>query len=99
MVEVAELDKAKEAECNANGIVSLPVSDEFLTELSDITKQIRDEWYASAPEDAKKIYDEFLSRLWGGKIDALMNRNKKPGFSKKPVSAGSVSHGFYSRTL
>ncbi|GAK56115.1 C4-dicarboxylate transporter, substrate-binding protein [Candidatus Vecturithrix granuli] len=61
--EVAELDKAKEAECNANGIVSLSVSDEFLTELSDITKQIRDEWYASAPEDAKKIYDEFLQAV------------------------------------
>ena len=61
--EVAKLDKDKEAECNKNGIVSVPVSDEFLSELSDITKQIRSEWYDGAPEDAKKIYDEFLEAV------------------------------------
>lgn len=61
--EVAKLDKEKEAVCNENGIVSVPVSDEFLSELSDITKQIRAEWYEGAPEDAKKIYDEFLEAV------------------------------------
>jgi hypothetical protein len=36
-----------------------------------------------------------FSRLWGGKNRRSYEPDKKPGFSKNPVSAGSVSHGFY----
>ncbi len=64
-----------------------------MTELSDITKQIRDEWYASAPEDAKKIYDEFLEAV-GRKNRRSYEPDKKPGFSKTRFPAVSVLTAF-----
>lgn len=61
--KVEELDLQKEQICNDNGIVSVPVSAEFLDELTDITREIRKNWYDSAPENGKKIYDEFLEAV------------------------------------
>lgn len=61
--EVAKLDLEKEAECNQKGIITVPVSDAFLAELSDITKKIREDWLATAPEDAKALYAEFLKTV------------------------------------
>ena len=60
---VAEIDKAREATCNENGIASVEVSDELLAELSEITKQIRAEWLEGAPEDAKTVHAEFLKAV------------------------------------
>lgn len=61
--KVAQLDQQKSDECVKNGMTIVPVSDAFLAELSDITKKIREDWLASAPEDAKAIYAEFLKAV------------------------------------
>ncbi|SFG11866.1 TRAP-type C4-dicarboxylate transport system, substrate-binding protein [Desulfotomaculum arcticum] len=61
--DVAKLDKDKEALCNENGIVTVPPSQEFLNDLSDITKDIRDEWLQSAPPEAKEIVDAFQKEV------------------------------------
>jgi len=60
---VAELDKEKERICNENGIISSPVSESFMAELTEYTEEIRAEWYEDAPEEAKAIYDEFLEAV------------------------------------
>lgn len=60
---VEELDLQKEKMCNDNGIMSVPVSSEFLDELTEITREIRKEWYDSAPDNGRKIYDEFLKQV------------------------------------
>ncbi|SFR13214.1 TRAP transporter substrate-binding protein [Desulfoscipio geothermicus] len=61
--KVAELDKQKEAECNENGIETVQPSQEFLNELSSITKDIREEWLKQAPPEAKEIVSEFLKQV------------------------------------
>jgi hypothetical protein len=43
--------------------MSVPVSSRFLDELTEITREIRKEWYDSAPENGRKIYDEFLKQV------------------------------------
>ncbi len=58
---VAQLDKDREAECNTHGIATVPVSEEFLTELNKITEQIRMEWLETAPDDAKAVYEAFMN--------------------------------------
>ena len=60
---VATLDKEKEALCNENGIVSVPVTEELLDELTAITKEIREDWLAEAPPEAKEIVDKFLEQV------------------------------------
>ena len=61
--KVAELDKQKEQLCNEKGIVSVPVSDEFMKQLGAITEGIRAEWLKDAPADAKALYKEFLNKV------------------------------------
>jgi len=61
--KVAKIDKEKEALCNENGIVSVPVSAEFMDELSGVTEPIRMEWLETAPEDGQKIVAEFLEEV------------------------------------
>ncbi|MCF7934744.1 MAG: TRAP transporter substrate-binding protein [Synergistales bacterium] len=61
--KVAELDKEKEAICNEHGIVSVPISEEFMNNLTDVTADIRDEWLAKSPEEAKEIYNAFLEEV------------------------------------
>lgn len=60
---VAELDLEKESICNENGIISSPVSDQFMDELTQVTEDIRASWYKDAPEEAKSIYNEFLKAV------------------------------------
>ena len=60
---VAELDKEQERICNENGIISSPVSESFMNELTEYTEEIRAEWYEGAPKEAKAIYDEFLEKV------------------------------------
>jgi len=60
---VKETDKAKEALCNQNGIISVPVTDELKNELSKITAGIREEWLANAPADAIVIYKKFMEAV------------------------------------
>lgn len=61
--KVAQLDKEMEATSNQNGIVTIPPSKEFLNDLSKVTKQIREDWLKSAPEDARKIVQEFNKKV------------------------------------
>lgn len=60
---VKELDKEKEALCNQNGIISVPVTDELKVELSKITAGIREEWLSKAPADAIVIYKKFMAEV------------------------------------
>ncbi|MCD6362845.1 MAG: TRAP transporter substrate-binding protein [Synergistetes bacterium] len=60
---VEKLDKEKEKECNEHGIVSIPVSEEFMNELSKITEKIRKDWLKTAPPQAKEIYHKFLEKV------------------------------------
>ncbi|MEA1940197.1 MAG: TRAP transporter substrate-binding protein [Candidatus Caldatribacteriota bacterium] len=60
---VKGIDKEKEALCNQNGIVSVPVTDELKVELSKITAGIREEWLAKAPADAIVIYKKFMEQV------------------------------------
>lgn len=61
--QVAELDKEMVGISNKNGIQTVPPSNEYLNDLSKLTESIRSEWLSGAPEDAKKIYDEFKKKV------------------------------------
>lgn len=61
--EVAKLDKEKESTCNQNGIVTVQPDKEFLKELSDVTKNIREDWLKNAPQDAKDIVAAFNKKV------------------------------------
>jgi len=60
---IPKVDKEQEAISNKNGIVTIPPSKEFLNELSQVTKSIRDEWLKTAPEDAKAIVEAFNKKV------------------------------------
>jgi TRAP-type transport system periplasmic protein len=60
---VAELDKEKESISNRNGIETVPVSDALLDALTDVTKDIRNDWLKDAPEEGKAINAEFLKKV------------------------------------
>lgn len=61
--KVAKLDKEQEAISNKNGIVTVPPSKEFLTELAAITKDIREDWLKTAPPEAKQIIADFNKKV------------------------------------
>ncbi|MFQ3621741.1 MAG: TRAP transporter substrate-binding protein [Spirochaetales bacterium] len=61
--KVAQLDKEMEATSNKNGIVTLPPSKDFLKDLASVTKQIREDWLKTAPEEARKIVQEFNRKV------------------------------------
>lgn len=61
--KVAQLDRDMEATSNKNGILTIPPSKDFLTDLSKVTRQIREDWLKSAPEDARKIVQEFNRKV------------------------------------
>ncbi len=61
--KVAKLDKEKEKECNEHGIISIPVTEKFQKQLTEITRQIRKDWLSKAPADAKEIYKKFLEAV------------------------------------
>lgn len=56
-------DKEQESISNTNGIETVKPSEKFIGELEKITEKIRAEWLKSAPEDGKKIYDEFMKKV------------------------------------
>lgn len=53
------MDAEMEKICVDHGIVAVPPTDEFIQALYDKTSSIREDWLASAPDAAKKIYEEF----------------------------------------
>lgn len=57
--KIQPMDKEWEGICNKNGITTVPPSQEFLDELSEVTKNIREEWLATAPAEAKEIVAKF----------------------------------------
>jgi len=61
--KVAQLDKDQEAISNKGGIKTVPPSKEFLDQLSDVTKGIREEWLKKAPPEAKTIVEEFNKKV------------------------------------
>ncbi len=61
--KVAQLDKEKEALCNEKGIVTVKPSKEYLDELAAITKNIREEWLKTAPQEAKEIVEKFQKQV------------------------------------
>lgn len=60
---VAQLDRDQEKVANEHGIQSLPVSEELLAELRSLTEDIRSDWLASAPIEAREIYDRFIEAV------------------------------------
>jgi len=60
---VEKLDKEKEALCNEKGIETIEPSAEFMNELSNITKEIRNEWLKDAPPEAKEIVEKFKEKV------------------------------------
>jgi len=61
--KIAEVDKEKEAISNKNGIETVPVSNELMNALTDVTKGIREDYLKTAPADAKAIVEEFLKKV------------------------------------
>lgn len=61
--QVPALDKEKESLCNKNGIETLPVSKEMLSQLSKITENIRADWLKDAPPEGKAIYEAYLKQV------------------------------------
>jgi TRAP-type C4-dicarboxylate transport system substrate-binding protein len=61
--QVAALDREKESVCNQNGIETVPASDELMTALTDVTKDIRNDYLKSAPPEAREIVEAFLKKV------------------------------------
>jgi TRAP-type C4-dicarboxylate transport system substrate-binding protein len=61
--QVAALDREKESVCNKNGIETVPASDELMNALTDVTKDIRNDYLKSAPPEAREIVEAFLKKV------------------------------------
>lgn len=61
--KVANLDKEQEAISNSNGITTVMPSQEFLNDLSEITKEIRENWLDTAPAEAREIVEAFNAEV------------------------------------
>jgi TRAP-type transport system periplasmic protein len=61
--QVGALDKEKESISNKNGIETVPVSNELMNALTDITKDIRNDYLKSAPPEAQAIVEAFLKKV------------------------------------
>jgi len=61
--QVAALDREKESLCNKNGIETVPASDELMNALTDVTKDIRNDYLKSAPPEAREIVEAFLKKV------------------------------------
>ncbi len=61
--EVERIDAEMEKKCNDNGIESVPPSEEFMKSLSEVARQIHQDWLASAPAEAKEVYHKFLEKV------------------------------------
>ncbi len=60
---VAEQDKEMESISAKNGITIVAPSQEFLSDLSEITKDIREDWLRKAPAEAKEIVEAFNNQV------------------------------------
>lgn len=60
---VANQDKEMEKISNDNGITTVEPSQEFLDDLSEITKHIREDWLKDAPADAREIVEAFNNKV------------------------------------
>jgi len=60
---VAALDEEMRGIANENGIETLEPDAEFLSNLSDVTEEIRAEWLEEAPPEAQEILDEFYATI------------------------------------
>jgi len=56
-------DKEMEKISNDNGITTVPPSQEFLNDLSEITKEIRENWLRNAPAEAREIVEAFNQQV------------------------------------
>jgi TRAP-type C4-dicarboxylate transport system substrate-binding protein len=61
--KVVDLDKEKEALCVKNGMEVVPVSAEYMKEISAITEKIRTDWLKDATPEAKALYEEFMKKI------------------------------------
>lgn len=48
---------------NDNGITTVPPSQEFLNDLSEITTDIRENWLRNAPAEAREIVEAFNQQV------------------------------------
>jgi hypothetical protein len=48
---------------NDNGITTVPPSQEFLNDLSEVTREIRENWLRNAPAEAKEIVEAFNQQV------------------------------------
>ncbi|NLL37173.1 MAG: TRAP transporter substrate-binding protein [Fretibacterium sp.] len=58
-----KLDKTMEDLCVKKGIIVTQPSEEFIAALYNQTKDIREDWLKNAPEEAKKIYADFMAKI------------------------------------
>jgi TRAP-type C4-dicarboxylate transport system substrate-binding protein len=56
-------DKEMEKMSNDNGITTVAPSQEFLDDLSEITKHIRENWLRNAPAEAREIVEAFNKQV------------------------------------
>lgn len=60
---IAILDKEQESISNRNGIETVPVSDELMNALTEVTMGIRNDYLAEAPAEAREIVEAFLKKV------------------------------------
>lgn len=56
-------DKEMEKISNDNGITTVPPSQEFLNDLSEVTREIRENWLRNAPAEAREIVEAFNQQV------------------------------------
>jgi TRAP-type C4-dicarboxylate transport system substrate-binding protein len=61
--KVAKLDEEQEAVVNENGITTLKPSEEFINGMSEVTRDIRQDWLEQAPAEAQEIVDKFKEKV------------------------------------
>lgn len=61
--KVAQIEKDSQAEVNKNGITTLPPSEEFINQLSQVTEEIRQNWLKQAPAEAQEIVKKFNEQV------------------------------------
>jgi TRAP-type C4-dicarboxylate transport system substrate-binding protein len=60
---VAQIDEEMEAIVKKNGITTVTPSEELVSELEQITKEIRQNWLEQAPAEAQEIIDKYYEAI------------------------------------
>ncbi len=60
---IVGIDSGMEQITNENGITTVQPTQEFMDDLVEMSADIRNEWLATAPEEAREIVDEFNSKV------------------------------------